>query len=204
MLATYLKKAIVIAQDCPMSRLLPRLLLAVMLFASLPAQADEAAAWAALREGGNVILMRHATTVPGVGDPPGFRLDDCSTQRLLSEAGRDQAKAIGAALRERDVEAGRILTSAWCRCVDTAELMDLGPVEVFEPLNSFFRQGDVADKQTDSVRKLIGDWKGPGTLVLVTHQVNVTALTGIFPASGEMVVIDPKVQSIGRISARFR
>jgi phosphohistidine phosphatase SixA len=202
--ATYLKKAIAIAQDRPMPGLLPRLFLAVILFASLPAQADEAAAWAAVREGGNVIMMRHATTVPGVGDPPGFRLDDCSTQRLLSEAGRDQAKAIGAALRERGVEAGRILTSAWCRCVDTAELMQLGPVEVFEPLNSFFGQGDVSDKQTDSVRKLIGGWKGPGTLLLVTHQVNVTALTGVVPASGEMVVLDRNGQSIGRISGRFR
>ena len=187
-----------------MPGLLPQLLLAVVLFASLPAQADEVAAWAALRESGNVIVMRHATTVPGVGDPPGFRLDDCSTQRLLSEAGRDQAKAIGAALRERGVEAGRVLTSAWCRCVDTAELMQLGPVEVFEPLNSFFGQGDVSNKQTDSVRKLIGDWKGPGTLVLVTHQVNVTALTGVFPTSGEMVVIDPNGRSIGRIPASFR
>jgi phosphohistidine phosphatase SixA len=203
-LAAYLKKAIGITQDRPMPGLLPQLLLAVVLFASLPAQADEVAAWAALRESGNVIVMRHATTVPGVGDPPGFRLDDCSTQRLLSEAGRDQAKAIGAALRERGVEAGRVLTSAWCRCVDTAELMQLGPVEVFEPLNSFFGQGDVSDKQTDSVRKLIGDWKGPGTLVLVTHQVNVTALTGVFPASGEMVVIDPNGRSIGRIPASFR
>ena len=144
--------------------------------------------------------MRHATTTPGVGDPPGFRLGDCSTQRLLSGAGRDQAKAIGAALRERGVKADRILTSAWCRCVDTAELMDLGPVEVFEPLNSFFRAGDGAARQTESVRKLIGDWKGPGTLVLVTHQVNVTALTGVFPASGEMVVLRPDGRSIGRIS----
>jgi phosphohistidine phosphatase SixA len=188
-----------------MRGLLPRLfLIAVFLSAAVPAQADEAAAWAALREDGKIVLMRHATTNPGVGDPPGFRLDDCSTQRVLSSAGRDQAKSIGAALREKGVKAGRILTSAWCRCVDTAELMDLGPVEVFEPLNSFFGQSAEAERQTDSVRKLIGEWKGPGTLVLVTHQVNVTALTGIFPASGEIVVIDRNGQSIGRISARFR
>ncbi len=137
---------------------------------------------------------------PGVGDPPDFRLGDCATQRLLSDAGRDQAKAIGAALRERGVKADRVLSSAWCRCVDTAELMDLGPVEVFEPLNSFFGTGDAAARQTEAVRKLIGDWKGPGTLVLVTHQVNVTALTDVFPASGEMVVLRPDGRSIGRIS----
>ena len=71
-----------------------RLLLTLILFAAVPAYADEAAAWAALREGGHIILMRHATA-PGVGDPPNFRLGDCATQRLLSEAGRRQAKAIG-------------------------------------------------------------------------------------------------------------
>ena len=180
------------------------LLIAVFLSAAVPAWADEAAAWAALREGGRIVLMRHATTDPGVGDPPGFRLGDCSTQRVLSSAGREQAKSIGAALRENGVKAGRILTSAWCRCIDTAELMDLGPVEVFEPLNSFFGQSAEAERQTGSVRKLISDWKGPGTLVLVTHQVSVTALTDIFPASGEMVVLDPNSRSIGRISSNFR
>jgi phosphohistidine phosphatase SixA len=184
---------------------LPRLLLiAVILSVAAPVRADEAAAWAALREGGKILLMRHATTNPGVGDPPGFRLDDCSTQRVLSGAGRDQAKSIGAALRQNGMKAGRILTSAWCRCVDTAQLMDLGPVEVFEPLNSFFGQSAEAGRQTESVRKLIADWKGPGTLVLVTHQVNVTALTDIFPSSGEMVIMDPNGRSVGRISANFR
>jgi hypothetical protein len=74
----------------------PRLLLTLILFAATPAYADEAAAWAALREGGHIILMRHATTTSGVGDPPNFRLNDCATQRLLSDAGRAQAKAIGA------------------------------------------------------------------------------------------------------------
>ena len=176
-----------------------RLLLILILFAAVPAYADEAAAWAALREGGHIILMRHATA-PGVGDPPNFHLSDCSTQRLLSDAGRAQAKAIGAALRERGVKADRVLTSAWCRCVDTAELMDLGPVEVFEPLNSFFATRDAAGRQTEAVRELIGDWNGPGTLVLVTHQVNVTALTNVFPASGEMVVLRPDGWSVGRIS----
>ena len=144
--------------------------------------------------------MRHATTTPGVGDPPNFRLSDCATQRLLSDAGRAQAKAIGAASTEQGVKVDRVLSSAWCRCVDTAELMDLGPVEVFEPLNSFFATGDAAARQTEAVRKLIRDWKGPGTLVLVTHQVNVTALTDIFPASGEMVVLRPD----GRPSGEFR
>ena len=176
------------------------LLIAVILSAAAPARADEAAAWEALREGGKILLMRHATTNSGVGDPPGFRLDDCSTQRVLSSAGRDQAKSIGAALRENRVKAGRILTSAWCRCVDTAELMDVGAVEIFEPLNSFFNSRDAERRQTEALREIVGDWKGPGTLVLVTHQVNVTALTGVVPASGEMVVLRPDGEAVGRIS----
>ena len=93
-----------------------RLLLTLFLFAAVAAHADQSAAWAALREGGHIILMRHATA-PGVENRPSFRLGDCATQRLLSEAGRRQAKAIGTALRERGVKAGQVLTSAWCRCV---------------------------------------------------------------------------------------
>jgi broad specificity phosphatase PhoE len=179
---------------------LSRLLITLMLLTSTPAHADEAAAWAALGEGGHIILMRHAATVPGIGDPPGFRLGDCATQRLLSDAGREQAQAIGAALRERGVAADRVLSSAWCRCVDTAELMDVGAVEIFEPLNSFFNSRDAERRQTEALREIVGDWKGPGTLVLVTHQVNVTALTGVVPASGEMVVLRPDGEAVGRIS----
>jgi phosphohistidine phosphatase SixA len=196
----YLKKGTVNVQvDRPMLHRVAKLLLTLVLFATVPAHADESAAWAAIREGGHIILMRHATA-PGVGDPPNFHLSDCSTQRVLSDAGRSQAKLIGAALREGGIKADRVLSSAWCRCVETAELLDLGQVEVFEPLNSFFGKRDTEASQTEAVRRLIGDWKGPATLVLVTHQVNVTALTDIFPASGEMVVLRPNGQFIGRIS----
>lgn len=131
----------------------------ILLFAAFPARADEQAAWAALEQGGHVALMRHAVTVPGVGDPPGFRLDDCATQRLLSDAGRDWARRLGADLRKRGAAAGRVLTSAWCRCVETAELMDLGPVEVFEPLNSFFGTGDDGARQTEAARS---SWRRGG------------------------------------------
>ncbi|WP_158044499.1 histidine phosphatase family protein [Skermanella pratensis] len=171
----------------------------ILLVAAMPARADEQAAWAALGQGGHIALMRHAVTVPGVGDPPGFRLGDCATQRLLSDAGRDWARRIGADLRKRGAAAGRVLTSAWCRCVETAELMDLGPVEVFEPLNSFFGTGEGGVKQTEAARELMAAWRGPATLVLVTHQVNVTALTGIYPTSGEIVVLRPGGEVVGRI-----
>jgi|SRR4051812_38109120 len=182
---------------------LARLFIVLTLFVGAPAHADEAEAWAALGQGGHIILMRHAQTGPGVGDPPGFRLGDCATQRLLSEAGREQAQEIGATLRKRGVTVDRVLSSAWCRCVDTAELMDVGPVEIFEPLNSFFASGDTKHRQTEALREFIGRWEGPGTLVMVTHQVNVTALTGVVPASGEMVVLRPDGYTVGRISPAF-
>src|SRR5206468_1235478 len=86
-----------------------------------PARGDETL-WTLLRDGGHVILLRHAATDRTFGDPPGFRLDDCSTQRNLIDEGRAQAKRLGAALRARAVPVGRVLSSQWCRCLETARL----------------------------------------------------------------------------------
>ena len=83
---------------------------------------DPADFWALLRQGGNVLLMRHAQTEPGTGDPPNFRLGDCSTQRNLSDEGRTQARRIGAWFRERQLQPDRLLSSPWCRCIDSATL----------------------------------------------------------------------------------
>lgn len=152
-----------------------------------------------LRGGGLVILMRHAQTTPGTGDPPGFRLDDCATQRNLSEAGIAQARAIGAALRAERVGVGRVLSSRWCRCLDTARLLDLGTVEPFEPLNSFFGEGDAGGAQGAAVREFVRGWQGAGNAVMVTHQVNITALTDVFPASGEAVVVTGAMEQVGRL-----
>ena len=152
-----------------------------------------------LRGGGLVVLMRHARTEPGTGDPPGFRLDDCSTQRNLDAAGREQARAIGARLRAERVPVGRVLTSSWCRCRETAELLGVGPVETADAIDSFFEDRSRREGQTRAARALAAAWGGPGNLVLVTHQVNVTALTGVFPASGEAVVATPALAVLGRL-----
>ena len=146
--------------------------------------------WRVLRQGGAVALIRHAQA-PGTGDPPGFRLDVCATQRNLSEEGRLQAQRLGAAFAAQGVRPVRVLSSAWCRASETARLA-FGEVEVFAPLNSFFAgQGD-RDAQTNAVRGTITAWRGrEGTLVLVTHQVNITALTGISPREGEVIVLRP-------------
>jgi hypothetical protein len=121
---------------------LPRLAAAQVLALVLallagPAGATEAA-WQALRGGGVVALMRHARA-PGVGDPPGFRLEDCATQRNLSAEGRDQARRIGEAFRAQGVAVARVLSSRWCRALDTARLA-FGTVEPFPPLDSFFSE----------------------------------------------------------------
>jgi phosphohistidine phosphatase SixA len=179
--------------------------LALGLFlAPVPAQADEAL-WAALAEGGHVALMRHALA-PGTGDPENFRLEDCSTQRNLDETGREQARRTGEAFRERGVEIGQVLSSRWCRCLETAELLGLGEVVAFAPLDSFFGDRARGPEQTEAVRALLADADPEGpSLVMVTHQVNITALTGIFPRSGEVVVLrlgGPDIfETIGAISA---
>lgn len=145
--------------------------------------------WAALESGGHVALLRPAEA-PGIGDPPEFALGDCSTQRNLSPAGREHAARIGAAFRARGVAVDQVLTSGWCRCVDTAALA-FGTAEVWPPLHSFFRDSATGLAQTRAVRERIAEWSGPGTLVLVTHQVNITALTNLFPTSGELAVLAP-------------
>jgi phosphohistidine phosphatase SixA len=159
-----------------------------LLVAAAPAHADDAL-WAALADGGHVALMRHAQA-PGTGDPDDFRLDDCSTQRNLDQAGRDQARRTGQAFRDRGVTVGRVLSSQWCRCLETAELLALGEAEPFPPLNSFFSDRAREPAQTEAVRALLAEADADGpSLVMVTHQVNITALTGIFPRSGEIVVL---------------
>lgn len=173
--------------------------LAATPLAGRAADAQEPDLFERLRGGGLVLLLRHARTEPGTGDPPGFRLGDCSTQRNLDAGGREQARAIGARLRAERVQVGRVLHSQWCRCRETAELMGVGPVEPAEAINSFFEDRSRRDEQTRAARALAAGWGGPGTLVLVTHQVNVTALTGVFPASGEAVVATPALEVLGRL-----
>ena len=153
-------------------------------------EASPAALWTALRSGGHSAIMRHAEA-PGTGDPAGFRLDDCSTQRNLSAAGREQARRIGQRFRDQGVEIARVLSSRWCRCLETARLLELGPVEPYPTLDSFFQQAERGPQQTADLRRFVSEVRNGPSLVLVTHQVNITALTGVFPQAGEMVVVRP-------------
>lgn len=145
---------------------------------------------------GVVLILRHAVTEPGVGDPPGYRLDSCSTQRQLSAAGRSQARSLGLRLAQQHGQPSALLSSAWCRCIDTARgiaesVGTIAPtVRVFEPLNSFFDERSREPSQTAALRQRLATLQsGAGFEVWVTHQVNITALTDRGAAMGEGVWI---------------
>jgi phosphohistidine phosphatase SixA len=156
------------------------------LCATPPATAD--AVSDAIKRGGVALLMRHASA-PGMGDPEQFRLNDCSTQRNLSAEGRSEATRIGRHLAHLGLVPGEVLTSQWCRCRETAKLA-FGGGKDWPALNSFFNNRQSEDRQTADVLARIATIKpGDRPLVLVTHQVIVTSVTGVFPESGEVVVV---------------
>jgi len=166
------------------------------------AAGDSQEAWTALVQGGSVALVRHGNAPPGYGDPPGFKIDDCATQRNMDERGRAQARAVGEAFRQHGVPVDKILSSPWCRCLETARLMDLGPVESVMAVASSER----SPERLVVLKEMVAAWRGPGTLVLVTHAFTVRALVGIMPEQAETVVVKPKlgdqvgIDVVGRIS----
>ena len=155
--------------------------------------------WDALKDPDAIAVMRHALA-PGTGDPSGFTLGDCSTQRNLDERGREQARKIGNAFRDRGIDFDLVLTSQWCRTQETAELLGVGPVVDAPSLNSFFQDFSTRDRQTRETLQLIQETGG--RLMLVSHQVNISALTGRGTRSGEVLIIrliDGEAQVIGSI-----
>ena len=176
-----------------------RFLLTVCLFCL--AGVVSAGDMSALKQPGVLALMRHALA-PGTGDPSDFELGDCATQRHLDARGRDQARRTGAALRAAGISFDRIWTSQWCRTRDTAQLLDLGPVTEQPVLNSFYAgQGDAA-AQTEQTLELIEALPGDARLLIVTHQVNITALTGLGVSSGEIIIARRTPDGLA-VSGRF-
>jgi broad specificity phosphatase PhoE len=168
---------------------------ALVLMAALPSPAPAATAgaealWRLLAGGGQVVLIRHAITTPGVGDPPGMRLDDCATQRNLDEEGRRDARRLGDAFRTRRIPVERVLSSPWCRCLETARLA-FGRAETWEPLSNLFGRSERRTKQVEEMRRLVGERPPSGNLVLVSHGSTIVALTGVSPAPAELVVVTP-------------
>jgi phosphohistidine phosphatase SixA len=177
-------------------------LLLLVLTAPSPAAADDAAVWELLRGGGQVVLMRHAVTTPGVGDPAGFRLDDCATQRNLTDAGRADAKRVGAVLQARAIPVGRVLSSPWCRCVETARLA-FGRAEVWSPLSNLFDNRAREAEQMQALKEIAGRRPTGGNLLLVTHGSVVLPLTGIQPAPAELVVLTPEGPDRFKVAGRL-
>lgn len=167
-------------------------------FAQTAQSASRAQLLAAWRQGG-VLLIRHAATESGLGDPPGFVIGQCRTQRNLSDEGRQASRAFGAWLQSQNFKPDAVRSSQWCRCQDTARLA-FGAYEDWPALNSTFAgQGDPAAQQ-QALRERLSALPSGRTEVWVTHQVNMTGLTGAYPEMGEAFLVDAQ----GRLKARGR
>lgn len=175
---------------------------ATLLLWAATAQADEAV-WALLKQGGQVVLVRHALTDPGVGDPVGFALGDCKTQRNLSDVGRQDAGRLGAAIRGRGIPVARVLSSPWCRCLDTATIAFGVSAETHAALGNLFDHPQNRDRQIAAFRELVAKAPKQGNLVLVTHGSTTLALTGVSPATAEMVVVTPGVNGQFKVAGRI-
>ena len=158
--------------------------------------------WALLRQGGHVVLLRHAQTTPGIGDPEGMRLDDCGTQRNLSPEGREHARRIGEEFRLFRVPVDMVLSSEWCRCVETAGLAFGGTADVWPALNNLFGRPDNRQKQIDELAARIGAWRGKGNLILVTHGSTMLALTRVGVQMGEMLILSPRAGGTFALTGR--
>jgi phosphohistidine phosphatase SixA len=182
------------------------LILLALVFASIDAaqaQPGSSDVLSALGDG-SIVLFRHAEA-PGVGDPPQFRLDDCSTQRNLDDEGRAQARRIGEKFRAQGVKVGKVLHSQWCRTRETAELAFPGQAREATDFNSFFGEAARREAQTERALAILRAWRGPGVLVVVTHQVNISAMTGAGTASAEGLVVRTRNDRPGaEVLARWR
>jgi broad specificity phosphatase PhoE len=169
----------------------PMLALLTLLVASSPAAATDDALWDLLRGGGQVVLIRHTATDMTQRDEAGVPLADCTRQRNLTDEGRADARRINEVFRARGIPVGRVLSSAYCRCVETARL-GFGSAEVWLPLQSALRNPEIQSERTAQIRALAGERPAGGNLILVTHQFTIRAVTGIAVAEGEMLVVTPR------------
>ena len=170
------------------------LVLSLLLSLSIqPSYANELLIWDKLNASsakGYVLLLRHSLA-PGVGDPENFKLGDCSTQRNLSQEGRDDASEIGAWIKRQKVKIYRVESSRWCRARQTAKLLDIGKVKLNKNLDSLFRESNLEShpKTLKTKQQIISHRSKSGLLVLVGHYVNIAALVGVGVDSGEGVIV---------------
>jgi phosphohistidine phosphatase SixA len=186
------------------SRLLFAAVLVLASVSAAPAFA-QGDAWALLRQPGHVVFMRHsdAPGSGGYGDPPGYRLDDCATQRNLSDEGRAHAKRTGEAFRKRGLTFDRVLTSPWCRCKETAQLAIGKEAEIFAPLSNLVGRSEHRDEQVKALKAYLAGLQANTRVLFLTHGVVINALTGVSPASGEMVIVKPGPGGEPKVAGRL-
>ena len=164
---------------------------------------DQAEMIERMKAGGHILMIRHALA-PGTGDPANFRIGDCSTQRNLDDRGREQAGAIGKFLRSKGITSARVYSSQWCRCLETAELINMGTVTELPALNSFYELTRDREPNLKALRKFIAEQPFDGVLViLVTHLVTISAIANEGVSSGEGVLLklsrDAPYKIVGRL-----
>lgn len=161
-----------------------------LVFSFLPLSANASLA-SDLSDGQHALLMRHADA-PGYGDPKGYQLDQCATQRNLGDYGKKQSIAIGDWLKNQGITSATVISSPWCRCIDTAKLLNKGSVQISPALGSFFDDMSLEKQQTKELEKLIQaklNENSKAPLILVTHHVNIQAYTGKVVSVGDMVLV---------------
>lgn len=157
-----------------------------------------------MKAGGHILMIRHALA-PGTGDPANFRIGDCSTQRNLDDRGRAQATAIGKWLHAKGLNSARVYSSQWCRCLETAERLEIGPVTELPALNSFYELTQNREPNLKALRKFIAEQPSDGALIiLVTHLVTISAIANEGVSSGEGVLLELKKDApyevVGRLN----
>jgi len=157
-----------------------------------------------MKAGGHILMIRHALA-PGTGDPANFQIGDCSTQRNLDDRGREQAKAIGDWLRTNGITSAKVYSSQWCRCLETAGLLEMGTVAQLPALNSFYELTQDREPNLKALRKFIAEQPSEGVLIiLVTHLVTISAIANEGVSSGEGVLLklneDSPYEIVGRLN----
>jgi phosphohistidine phosphatase SixA len=178
----------------------PRIIISIILLLFIFQTTYAQTGWDPAKNGNKIILIRHSLA-PGGGDPEGFKLNDCSTQRNLNQTGIDQSKKIGKLFKKNKIPISKVLSSQWCRCKDTAKYAFKNYKE-FSALNSTFRSpyDKNEKKQIKELKNYVGNWNGNGAnLILVTHYVIITAITDIVPSSGEIVITDKNFKVLSTI-----
>jgi broad specificity phosphatase PhoE len=172
----------------------------VLAAAFLPAFANEQL-WSLLKGDGLVVLMRHTITTPGVGDPPGMKVDDCSTQRNLTDEGRRHAKLIGEAWRAHGAQVSKVMSSPMCRCLETAQLA-FGRVDEFPPVTNSRTESEMP-RQVREMRTVASEKHRGPSVVLVSHGTTITMVTGISLEPGEMLIVNPQGDGKFEIKGRL-